>query len=216
MDVIYLQRDINTNRNAGRRVQHMDPACSCSAQNVSTQGAQSSRETGTFEIFHQLLQFTVALPSVQSETCLLQQSFRSRGLGVLAQKSFKHCFLRPADGDHLTVRWRLAMQILVVTALKSRISSRVSSKFMQPMAHLLRSFTKFWPAYTHIVSGNTRPRDSILPARYSAGIQPDAGHSAGDQRRQGDPGGRGTKIGSKVSSRFKQVEAHLLHFWQMG
>ena len=203
MDVIYLQRDINTNRNAGRRVQHMDPACSCSAQNVSTQGAQSSRETGTFEIFHQLFQFTVALPSVQSETCLLQQSFRSRGLGVLAQKSFKHCFLRPADGDHLTVRWRLAMQILVVTA-QSRISSRVSSKFMQPMAHLLRSFTKFWPAYTHIVSGNTRPRDSILTSlpgirpefSQTPGIQPGIqslglvfSKAKGSQRRQGDPGG---------------------------
>ena len=50
-----------------------------------------------------MLQFTVALPSGQSETFSLPQSSKVGDLRVLAQKSFQRGFLRLVAADHSVV-----------------------------------------------------------------------------------------------------------------
>eukprot|EP00435_Cladocopium_sp_Y103_P052315 s29_g16.t1 len=60
--------------------------------------------------FSRMLQFTVALPSAQSETFWLQQSSKVGDLKVLAQKSFQRGFLRLVTADHSVVDPALSLQ----------------------------------------------------------------------------------------------------------
>ena len=57
-----------------------------------------------------MLQFTVALPSGQSETCSLEPSSKVGDLRVLAQKSFQRGFLRLVAADHSVVDPAVSLQ----------------------------------------------------------------------------------------------------------
>ena len=78
-------------------------------QKVAQFGSKSIGETGTVFCQH-MFQFTVALPSGQSETFSLPQSSKVGDLRVLAQKSFQRGFLRLVAADHSVVDPAVSLQ----------------------------------------------------------------------------------------------------------
>ena len=174
-----------------------------------------------------MLQFTVAVPSGQSETFSLPQSSKVGDLRVLAQKSFQRGFLRLVAADHSVVDPTKSLQAAGLEHGDHLTANAVEAK----VAATNRAFALFCPGGDWVVTWGDPDYggDSSAVQDQLKGVQQvQSNRSAfaailadGSVVTWGDPdyGGDSSEvhqIGSKVSCRFNQMDQHLPQSWRMA
>ena len=133
-----------------------------------------------------MLQVTVALPSGQGETFSLEPSSKVGDLRILAQKSFQRGFLRLVDADHSVVDPAVSLQAAGLEDGDHLTAIAVEAR----LAATDRAFALFCCGGDRVVTWGFLSHVVVTAL--------------------------GSKVSSRVSSRFRHPMAHLLLSLPMG